>query len=61
MVFAPVLALGEHREWAVGSARAPANLPEWSRNYLEKKVSRSVNIFDFDICFDFVLVFNSVG
>ena len=36
MVFAVVLALGEHREWAVGSARAPANLPEWSKNDLEK-------------------------
>ena len=38
MDFAAVLALGEHREWAVGSARAPANLPEWSKNDLEKKL-----------------------
>ena len=37
MVFDAVLELGEHREWAVGSPRAPANLPEWSLNDLEKK------------------------
>ena len=57
MVFAAVLALGEHREWAVGSARAPANLPEWSKNDLEKKnVSRGVNIFDFDVFCHFLKV-----
>ena len=54
MVFDAVLGLGKHREWSVGSPRAPANLPEWSRNDLEKNiflVSRSVNIIDFDVCF----------
>ena len=57
MVVAAVLALGEHREWAVGSARAPANLPEWSKNDLEKNfffVSRSVNMFDFDVFCNFL-------
>ena len=56
MVFYAVLGLGEHREWAVGSARAPANLPEWSKNDLEKNfffVSRSVNICDFDFFYTF--------
>ena len=36
VLFDAVLGLGEHREWAVGSPRAPANLPEWFRNDLEK-------------------------
>ena len=44
------VSLGKHREWAVGCPRGRANLPEWSRNDLEKKmVSRIVNIFDFNV------------
>ena len=60
MVFDNVLGLGEHREWAVGSPRAPANLPEWSWNDLEQNiclVSRSIKIFDFDFLFDLLCYF----
>ena len=64
MVFDHVLGRGEHGEGAVGSPRAPASLPEWSRNDLEKNIfleSRSVNIFDFDVCWTVCVVFNSFG
>ena len=58
VVFVVVFALGEHPQWAVRSPRAPANLPEWSQNDLEKNIfleSRSVNIFDLNV-FCYLLV-----
>ena len=62
--FEAVLCLGKPWEWAVGSPRAPANLPEWSWNDLEKNIfleSRSVNIFDFNVFSTFCDDFNSLG
>ena len=35
VVFDNVLGLGKHWEWAVGSPRAPARLPELSQNDLD--------------------------
>ena len=31
-----LLDLGKHREWSVGSPRAPVSLPEWSRKDLKQ-------------------------
>ena len=61
-VFDAVLGLGEHREWAVGSPRAPANLPEWFRNGLVKKNGiEKCKHFDFYVLLILCIVFNSFG